>query len=351
MLDKRYFTLFACCIPIKGTNRSLICDIQRQEFFFINNEVYDLLMQFEQTPYKEIIENISIEDKPHIESLVTYFVEQEIGFFCDDISAFPKISMQYESPLVISNCIIDFDKSSNHNIAEISKQLCELGCRDLQFRFHSVFKVDEINHILKETNIDRVQSIEILLPYYKSIETELTPLTKKHVIISSIIIFDAPKDENLYEQGTSITFTTKKIDLCKSCGAISKKHFTLHLETFQEAFHHNSCLNQKISIDVNGEIKNCPSMEKSFGNISSTSLKEIALSDEFRKLWNINKDQINTCKDCEFRYVCSDCRAFLEVPEDIFSKPLKCGYDPYTNEWEEWSSNPLKEQAINYYKL
>ncbi|NIG32274.1 grasp-with-spasm system SPASM domain peptide maturase, partial [Enterobacter sp. Ap-916] len=33
------------------------------------------------------------------------------------------------------------------------------------------------------------------------------------------------------------------------------------------------------------------------------------------------------------------------------SKPLKCGYNPYTGEWEEWSINPLKQKAIKYYGM
>lgn len=33
------------------------------------------------------------------------------------------------------------------------------------------------------------------------------------------------------------------------------------------------------------------------------------------------------------------------------SKPLKCGYNPYTSEWAEWSTNPLKRKAINFYGM
>lgn len=57
------------------------------------------------------------------------------------------------------------------------------------------------------------------------------------------------------------------------------------------------------------------------------------------------------CQDCEFRHICTDCRACLDEPEDIYSKPLKCGYNPYTAEWQDWSSNPLKEKTIQYYRL
>lgn len=37
---------------------------------------------------------------------------------------------------------------------------------------------------------------------------------------------------------------------------------------------------------------------------------------------------------CEFRYICIDCRAYLVAPENIYSKPQKCGYDPFTNKWK-----------------
>ena len=50
-------------------------------------------------------------------------------------------------------------------------------------------------------------------------------------------------------------------------------------------------------------------------------------------LKNIKKDQISVCKDCEFRYVCTDCRAYTQNSGDQYSKPLKCNYDPYTATW------------------
>jgi SPASM domain peptide maturase of grasp-with-spasm system len=117
-----------------------------------------------------------------------------------------------------------------------------------------------------------------------------------------------------------------------SCGIISSKYFSTNLQHFTEAQKHNTCLNRKISIDVNGEIKNCPSMAKSFGNIKDTTLAEAIEKPGFKDLWEINKDKVHVCKDCEFRYICTDCRAYLENPEDIYSKPLKCGYNPYTAE-------------------
>ncbi|WP_392389175.1 SPASM domain-containing protein, partial [Elizabethkingia miricola] len=102
-------------------------------------------------------------------------------------------------------------------------------------------------------------------------------------------------------------------------------------------------------------IKNCPAMPKIFGNVKTSSLEDALKHSEFREYWNLSKDHIEICKDCEFRYICTDCRAFTELSHQNdkgldYSKPLKCGYNPYRGEWEEWSANKLKQKAINYYK-
>lgn len=54
---------------------------------------------------------------------------------------------------------------------------------------------------------------------------------------------------------------------------------------------------------------------------------------------------------CEFRYICTDCRAFLVDPRDSRSKPLKCGYNPESGLWKEWSDNPLSQESIEHYNL
>jgi SPASM domain peptide maturase of grasp-with-spasm system len=83
-------------------------------------------------------------------------------------------------------------------------------------------------------------------------------------------------------------------------------------------------------------------MTKSYGNIKNKKLTDVLQDESFKKIWYISKDQIKVCQDCEFRHICTDCRAYLSDKEDIFSKPAKCGYNPYTNTWEEMpSNNPL----------
>jgi len=82
-----------------------------------------------------------------------------------------------------------------------------------------------------------------------------------------------------------------------------------------------------VGIDIKGNIKNCPTMKTSFGNITDTSIIDVIKQDKFTILWNIKKDDINICKDCELRHICTDCRAFHD--KDVnYEKPFKCNYNP-----------------------
>jgi radical SAM protein with 4Fe4S-binding SPASM domain len=50
-------------------------------------------------------------------------------------------------------------------------------------------------------------------------------------------------------------------------------------------------------------------------------------------VWEITKNQIEICKDCELRYICQDCRAYTIDENNKYSKPLKCKYDQYQAVW------------------
>ena len=103
------------------------------------------------------------------------------------------------------------------------------------------------------------------------------------------------------------------------------------IEVIAESFSRNNCLNQKLSIDKNGFIRNCPAMKEKYGKLEDldvSEIKTIMLGENFRKFWFLSKDKIKTCMDCEFRYICSDCRAHT-LNDDQLEKPVHCKYNPY----------------------
>jgi len=135
------------------------------------------------------------------------------------------------------------------------------------------------------------------------------------------------EDMDMYDMLTrEIIFSRQKINSCDKCGIIDQNFIAISgVSGFMHNKQYNSCLNLKVSIDIHGSIKNCPSLDMSFGNISETSLMEVVKNPKFKEMWQIKKDNIDICKDCELRYACSDCRAY-RVAESMVSKPLKCSY-------------------------
>ncbi|KAB8152711.1 grasp-with-spasm system SPASM domain peptide maturase [Kordia sp. TARA_039_SRF] len=348
------FKLFADCIPVKGANRGVLCDLQRSNIEFIPNSLCDLLHKYDGYEISSILRDHTKNDHETIIEYFDFLYANDFIFFTKTPNLFPPIKMEYKTAFEITNAIIDFNKSS-YDFKKVFSELEKVSCKHIQLRFFSKIQSNELASIINLLNRKSsiIQNIKIFIPYnLQNTKNNLEKLLKKNGRISNIIIYNAPKTEvyNIKYQG-KLLYTIKNIIDERSCGIINANNFVINSNNFIESKKYNSCLNGKISIDALGYIKNCPSISEHYGNIQNNTLKDALSHKDFKKYWNITKDEIDICKDCEFRYICTDCRAYRENPKDEFSKPLKCGYNPYTNEWSEWSTNPLKHETIKYYNL
>ena len=109
--------------------------------------------------------------------------------------------------------------------------------------------------------------------------------------------------------------------------------YKLEIFNFFYSKYFNPCLGHQMAIDTRGEIKACLWLDEIIGNIHSDNLKDLIISGKFDKYWEISMEKIETCKDCEMRFICDDCRVFtLERAGNLFAKPGHCNYDPYSGE-------------------
>ncbi|MFO0322585.1 MAG: grasp-with-spasm system SPASM domain peptide maturase [Bacteroidota bacterium] len=349
----KYFKLFANCIAVKGYNRSIICDLQRGLSFDIPNEIYFILnICKNNVPLEEIKSIYDFKNDIGIDKFLNLIEADGLGFYTNNPTNFINLSEHFEYPGLISNCIIDIEENSKFEIQKVVANLEILNCSFIHIRIFNTISIEEISTLLNNFKDSCIRSIELLLGYNDFLtENNLIDIYKKHTRVLSINVHSSPFDLISQNRHFSLRYLKQKINSESHCGIISEKYFSISVNGFMESLKFNSCLNNKISIDSNGNIRNCPSMKESFGNIKDTTLSDALNKQGFKKYWNIKKDDIAICKDCEFRHICTDCRAYIENPEDIYSKPLKCGYNPYTNEWQEWSTNPLKQKAIEFYGL
>ena len=103
---------------------------------------------------------------------------------------------------------------------------------------------------------------------------------------------------------------------------ISKRSFVKNINW------HN-CFEKHLYISYDLDVFPCV-MERRIkhGNIKDKRLHDIISS----SILHFNKDCIEECKDCEYRYSCQDCRP-NSLDGNIYSKPWLCTYDPQTGSW------------------
>jgi SPASM domain peptide maturase of grasp-with-spasm system len=322
---KTYFKLFACCIPVKGYKRSIICDTQRVNYDFIPNALYDILKEdIALLTVEEVKAKYDIENQAIIDEYFTFLENKEYGFYTKEPESFPEISNHWEKPNFITNAIIDFDEYSNHNVEKILEELNTLLCIAIELRFYCRVDIEYLKSILKQTQGTTLRTIQIVMPHSDEISDEvLESLITEFSRISSFTLHSY-KGESKFDKvyNIMVIYTKEKILSEKCCGQISTNYFVPTTKMITEAQHYNTCLNKKVSIDKYGSIKNCPSSKNPFGNHLKNSIAEVINLPVFQEVWNINKDQIEICKDCEFRYICQDCRAYT-VDENTQQPPSK----------------------------
>lgn len=353
----KYFILYASCVPVKGYKRSIICDLQKKSYSYIPNELYEILIHKARYQIERIKKMYDFECSTTIDEYFDFLIKEQYGFFSDRlIPNLENINLSFYSSEKITNAIIDINSESEHPYTIIAEQLNLLRCKFLQLRFFDEVESNYLDEVLNVFRKSTLRSIYIVIPDAEYISNEfITTLIEKHLRVMGIIIYSCPKKQIILDDKngamTKVFTVPYSITSSNCCGEVSPSQFSINLSAFSESHHFNSCLHKKISIDVDGNIKNCPSLKITYGNIKENLLIEVVEIAEFNKLWGITKDKVNICRECEFRYICTDCRAFLQNPEDGLSKPLKCGYDPYTAQWSNWETNPVSRSGIEHHQL
>jgi len=318
---------------ISGYRRMLLQDLQFNKVLLAPIELYMLICKpFAFEALNEIIEtNIELGD------WINYLEENDFIFSTNKPEAFPKLSLKYKYPSKITNAIVEINLNSNivEENLQIFNELDAFNCKSILLIIFE-FARNDFEQLLFDIRSTSIAQIEIIIADSSNATLDyFEEILYKNPRIKKVELFNSKeKPIASLNEHNSLLINHIKDYSNFSCGFISPKHFINNSPFLTESTSFNTCLNRKICIDLDGEIKNCPSMQKSFGNIKDTTLEEALNKPGFKDLWGIRKDDIDVCKDCEFRYMCTDCRAFIKSPNDIYSQPAKCTYNPYIALWE-----------------
>ncbi len=337
MDETKYIVLYESCQLTKGAARTLLLDSQRNTMEFLDNGIYDILIsQSRSHTIGQILAGFDDEKKEIVSEYFGFLLEKEYAFLCEaaELSFFPEISKAWDHPAVITNGIIDFNRIPEElsGYEAFIHDLDMLGCENLQIRDYTGLPLDLIRSLLRFTHRTAIFRIELVLKYSTALQHYET-LLEEFPRINELVIHTFPEEMELEEEtSTRLLISRQVLSDASCCGVVSTKYFNLDFNHFLESYNYNSCLNRKIALDVNGFIKNCPSMKESYGHMHDTRITEVVGRPGFQKAGTLKKDLIEDCNVCEFRHVCTDCRAFLESDLSL-KKPAKCTYDPYSTVW------------------
>lgn len=151
---------------------------------------------------------------------------------------------------------------------------------------------------------------------------------------------------------------TPDVEFVIEYGLMTRPNFRAERSFFIRSVSGHNCLGGKITITENGDVLPCIfSRNHVMDNVSGVPLKDVVTSPQLQRVWNSTKDNVFVCRDCEYRYVCFDCRpiseAFADGKADYLSAPYpRCTYNPYTGEWAKgvWRMNeegkPFYDRSI-----
>jgi SPASM domain peptide maturase of grasp-with-spasm system len=320
----RFYKRFSNCYLIKGYRNYTIYDISRKNVFAIDKTTFELLG-------KEIIEEEFLLKLPN--NRFEELLENDIIFQCEmgDEILFPPLNTEWNSPFSIISSIIDWGMASHYDLREVINQLDSIGCKTLQLRFEVGINESVVISTLEYLIGKNIRSIELVVHFNDNL---LNTITKEYEFITNVLAYGAFETSVKKYNSCQIILTQEMFLGSKQCGVVNPSYFVCNNDFFFESNNFNTCLNRKVCVDGMGNIKNCPSFSQSFGNIKNSTLQQAMEHPDFKKMWSITKDQIDVCKDCEFRHMCTDCRVYIKDPENIYSQPAKCTYNPYIAKWQ-----------------
>ena len=342
--ENKYFVLSSSCVLTKGAKRTLIQDFQRHYVDFVPNEYYSLCHLLNRHRISEIAEQIDENSLTAFYHFVEMMLTKEYAFTTDDIRLFPpkKEIGDYEEKLL--DAILEIRASTMHNTEIITflSELRDLNCRYLQMRLYGFTKRTELLEWINTANEYNFSLIELHIDNADVLDYDACcDIILNYAPVSNIYLYHSGRDEvKPYNENTpryyelemgAVYYLTAELD-SRRCGAVNKYCRTFGDERFYTMSQRfNNCLYKKVAMDMNGKVCNCPAMDDKFD--ISVGLVNIISSDRFQKYWSLTKDKVETCKDCEYRYNCLDCRVHT-IDNNSLNKPCSCLYDPYADRRE-----------------
>lgn len=330
------FHLFASCVPVRGAIRSIIYDLQRNDFQYIPNIIFEILTEHTDTTFNDLLQKIDNEllSADLLNTYLNFLLENEFIFFSKlPHKYFPNYDITCESPYGITCFIVDFNNIDSIKINKIKKELISIKPQCLILRFFEL-EITAVHEIFLMFEDIPCRTIHL---YIDNNNFENTFLINNFFNLNnrlSIFIKFNSNDNKTYQSDQGLIIDTT-LNLSTEKSEINNiSDFNVNLELFMESKLYNNFFYKRLFIDKTGEVHRFENDDIKFGNVSTVSLKNIISSKNFKEFWNITKDSIEICNCCEYRYMCVDNRKPISKGlSGLWKLEDSCNYNPLTAKW------------------
>lgn len=324
--------LYPNCIAVMGFKNIVFQDIERQTYLqFSKSDLFD-----KENRVSEKF-NLKQVNKKGLELLKSHQLLISLKDQATDVQLKEASFYKWKHPSAITNTIIELSASNElicpFALSKVIQHLDLLMCRHLLVHLKSFVSCSQLKVLMDVIHVSEIHSYQLVVPYEPEYDTDdLGAFIMQQPKLKYLLFETAPDERNLENK---IFFTRNKLKTS------NKKHphqFNTNLFLFSEAHYHHTYFNRKLFIGEKGEIKNAPECEEIHGWIQTISepqqLKQLVATPAFQRLWFVNKERCEVCKDCEYRYMCVDNRVPYERENGYWYHEQACNYDPYEGKWQ-----------------
>ncbi|WP_294251892.1 hypothetical protein, partial [uncultured Chryseobacterium sp.] len=213
---------------MRGYTRTMVLDIQKEKWIFIDNEYYEIILQLKTKSIESVTESFDANSIVYFNEFVNFILDNDYGAIVDDINLFPEIREYWDSPYQIDNAILDLDKQSSYEISSIADQLQKLNCQFIEIRYFGLFDIEKLNTVLSHFEGKDLRFIHVITEYGNFEQEEYFKLCTKYINVG-FTLYNSPVNKlvksslnNIVSGMGHINYIQQKIDNCSFCGIINE---------------------------------------------------------------------------------------------------------------------------------
>lgn len=316
-MTSKLYTLYSNCQVVTGKYRSAIYDLQKESIIFIPNSSLGILKR------KFFTHNQFVKLKQLGNELLRHNVLNVLKEKTT-ILEFPAIDFSYTIPSHFTNCLLIHSESINYKT--LIKKLNDTNCKDIQIIFLCKIKLQALKRILSFFNLSIIKNIQLVFSEECITKKEAILLAKLYKRILAMLFYNCGSSKIIQNNQCKYIYSAEPLNVFNKTSKITTSSFGINIKLFSESLSFNTYYNKKLIINKDGDIVRSLYENRTFGKINRVNLNKLIESKVYRRYWEVKKDLIEDCRNCELRHCCIDDRKLIKTKNHQWKALVPCNY-------------------------